>query len=420
MGASSEGAIAKTAVARREQIPLVALYTANAISMVGNVLMVLAVPWFVLQTTGSAEKTGVTGFFEALPIALAAFLGGTVVDRVGYKRSSIIADLGGGVTVALIPILYAMGALEFSTLLALVFLGNLLDAPGSTARDAIVPDLAARAGVSLERASSLNQIVERSSRLIGAPLAGVLIAAVGATSVLWIDAASFFVSAIIVTLFVTNVVHKREEEAARGLHAQFLDGLNFIRREPVLRVIVLVVMVTNMLDNGVLFTIYVQQVFGNAVGLGISVAAIGGGAVVGALIFSAIGQRLPRGITFIGLFVLVGLRFFAYALYPPFPVLIAIQLLAGLASGPLNPLISTVSYERIPADMRGRVFGALTGGAMVALPLGALFSGIAVERVGLTATLVATSAVYVVVTGAMWFTAARKDMDRRVTLPASP
>ena len=134
MGASSEGAISKTVVARREQIPLVALYTANAISMVGNVLMVLAVPWFVLQTTGSAEKTGVTGFFEALPIALAAFLGGTVVDRVGYKRSSNIADLGGGVTVALIPILYAMGALEFSTLLALVFIGNLLDAPGSTAR----------------------------------------------------------------------------------------------------------------------------------------------------------------------------------------------------------------------------------------------------------------------------------------------
>src|SRR5581483_7535221 len=363
MSASSEGAIAKTAVARRDQIPLVALYTANAISMVGNVLMVLAVPWFVLQTTGSAEKTGVTGFFEALPIALAACLGKTVVDRVGYKRSSIIADLGGGVTVALIPILYAMGALEFSTLLALVFLGNLLDAPGSTARDAIVPDLAARAGVSLERASSLNQIVERSSRLIGAPLAGVLIAAFGATSVLWIDAASFFISAIIVFLFVTNVVHKREEEAPRGLHAQFFDGVNFIRHEPILRVIVLVVMVTNMLDNGVLFTIYVQQVFGNAVDLGISVAAIGGGAVVGALIFSAIGQRLPRGITFIGLFVLVGLRFFAYALYPPFPVLIAIQLLAGLASCPLNPLISTVSYERIPADMRGRVFGALTGGA---------------------------------------------------------
>ncbi len=71
MSASSEGAIAKTAMARRDQIPLVALYTANAISMVGNVLMVLAVPWFVLQTTASAEKTGVTGFFEALPIALA-------------------------------------------------------------------------------------------------------------------------------------------------------------------------------------------------------------------------------------------------------------------------------------------------------------------------------------------------------------
>ncbi|MGH2593842.1 MAG: MFS transporter, partial [Anaerolineae bacterium] len=74
--------------------------------MVGNVFATIAIPWFVLQTTGSATQTGITGFFTILPVVLAGFFGGTLIDRVGYKRTSIIADLASGVTVALIPFLH--------------------------------------------------------------------------------------------------------------------------------------------------------------------------------------------------------------------------------------------------------------------------------------------------------------------------
>jgi hypothetical protein len=56
-------------------------------------LSAIAIPWFVLQTTGSATQTGITGFFNVLPVVLAGFLGGTPVDRLGYKHASIIADL---------------------------------------------------------------------------------------------------------------------------------------------------------------------------------------------------------------------------------------------------------------------------------------------------------------------------------------
>jgi MFS family permease len=83
--------------------PIISLLTANAISLVGNVLSAIAIPWFVLQTTGSATQTGITGIFTVLPVVLAGFLGGTLVDRLGYKRTSIIADLASGFTVALIP-----------------------------------------------------------------------------------------------------------------------------------------------------------------------------------------------------------------------------------------------------------------------------------------------------------------------------
>src|SRR5512134_2809932 len=116
-----------TTATPKNSLPLIALLTANAISLVGNVLSAIAIPWFVLQTTGSATRTGITGFFTVLPVVLAGFLGGTLVDRLGYKCTSIIADLASGVTVAITPLLYFTIGLAFWQLMVLVFLGALLD-----------------------------------------------------------------------------------------------------------------------------------------------------------------------------------------------------------------------------------------------------------------------------------------------------
>src|SRR5574339_1111309 len=107
---------------QKNSFPIISLFVANAISLVGNMLSAIAIPWFVLQPTGSATQTGVTGFFTILPVVLAGFLGGTLVDRLGYKRTSIIADIASGVTTALIPLLYFTIGLEFWGLMVLVFL----------------------------------------------------------------------------------------------------------------------------------------------------------------------------------------------------------------------------------------------------------------------------------------------------------
>jgi MFS family permease len=112
----------------------VALLAANAVSETGNVLVFVAIPWFVLQTTGSAARTGLTGAAFLLAAVVDGVFGEPVVDRVGFKRSSIIADLTGAVTVALLPLLYHTLGLLFWQLLVLVFIGGFLDTPGHTAR----------------------------------------------------------------------------------------------------------------------------------------------------------------------------------------------------------------------------------------------------------------------------------------------
>jgi MFS family permease len=115
----------------RSRAPLIALAGAGAGSLTGNALMRVAVPWFVLSTGRSAAQVGLTFFFETLPLFLGSFFGGVLVDGLGHKRSSVVADLASGTTLAVVPLLHALGALPFELLLGLVFVGAFLDAPGA-------------------------------------------------------------------------------------------------------------------------------------------------------------------------------------------------------------------------------------------------------------------------------------------------
>ena len=398
-------------------VPLYSLFIANAISLVGNVFTMIAIPWFVLQTTGSATKTGVTGFFTILPVVLAGFLGGTIVDRLGYKRTSIISDLASGITTLLVPVLYFTIGLEFWQLMVLVFLGALLDTPGSTARSALLPELAEQAGMPIERVTSLTHVIERGARMVGAPLAGFLIGIIGTANVLWLDAASFFISAGIVWIFIPRFAAHEEKRSESGRYLDELkDGLRFIVRDTLILSIVVMIMLTNFLVaifGGVLQPVYVKEVYGSALNLGLLIAANGAGAVIGGLIFAAIGHRLPRHATFVAAFVLTGFRFWVYAMYPPVSVLIAVTLICSIGAGPINPIIGAIEFERIPVDMRGRVFGAITAGAWMAMPLGMLLGGVLTENLGTFVMMIALAIVYFITTLSMAFIPAMKEMNRK-------
>ena len=400
----------------RNPIPLYSLFLANAISLVGNVFSLIAIPWFVLQTTGSATQTGITGFFTILPVVLAGFFGGTLIDRFGYKRTSILSDLASGVTTALIPLLYFTIGLEFWQLLVLVFLGALLDSPGGTARAALLPELAAQAGMPIERATSLVHVIERGARLVGAPLAGFLIGVMGTSNVLWLDAASFVVSALVIGLFIPAPKLSEQKANTTSYFDELREGLRFIVQDPLILSIVIMVMLTNFLDaifGGVLQPVYVRETYGSALNLGLLVGANGGGAVIGGLIFAAIGHRLPRHATFVGAFVLTGFRFWVYALYPPIWILVAVTLVTSIGAGPLNPIIGAIEFERIPPHMRGRVFGAITAGAWIAMPLGMLLGGILTDRLGTFVMMIGLAITFLITTLSMAFIPAMKEMNRK-------
>jgi MFS family permease len=401
----------------RRGAPLFALFAANAVSLTGNVAALVAIPWFVLQTTGSATKTGITAFAGLLPVVLSGLFGGALVDRLGYRRTSIVADVASAVAMAAIPLVHSTVGLEFWQLVVLVFLGGLLDAPGGTARTALLPDVAAGAGWSFERATGATAVVERFARLAGAPVAGVLIAATGATNVLWIDAGSFLVSAALVAVGVPRPAVEREARRT-SYRRELREGYAFLRADRTLAVLVFIVSLTNLFDAVAMIALPVlaHDVYESALSLGLMTAAGGAGSVLGALAFAAIGHRLSRRAVFTWGFILVTLSFPVAAFFPPLAVLLVAKTISGLASGPLNPVIDTVFMERVPAGMRGRVFGVTQAAAWVAIPLGVLVAGAVIERIGLRATLLLSGAAYLTITIAARFSTALRDLDRRPEL----
>jgi MFS family permease len=388
---------------------------ANAISMTGNVMALLAIPWFVLQTTKSPALTGVAAAVNFLPTVLGGIFGGTFVDRLGYKRASIIADLASGVTVALIPLLYSTVGLEFWQLLTLVFFGALLDSPGTTARRALVPEIASRAGWSLEGATSSNQVVERGSRLMGSPLAGLLIAIVGPSNVLWVNAATFGVSALMILLAIPREpgIERHQDEK---YFSQLKEGIQFLLNARMLRAIVFTVTATNFLDgiSIVLYPVYAKEIYSSPVALGMLLGAAGGGSVLGALLYARWARRLSRRTVFATCFVGVVAQFPIYALFPPIGIAIGASAFSGLAAGPLNPIIETIELEQIPIGMRGRVLGVIHAAAWMSIPLGVLIGGSLIELLGLRTTLILTAVAYLAATLSLWINPAIKEMDEPV------
>jgi MFS family permease len=127
----------RTATGRRT--PLIGFLVADAVSLAGTRISMIAIPWLVLTTTGSAAQTGLVAFAELLPLVVVQALAGPVIDRLGARRVAITGDLLSMAVVGLIPLLHLAGALSFPALLALVAVAGGLRGAGDGAKHAFVP-----------------------------------------------------------------------------------------------------------------------------------------------------------------------------------------------------------------------------------------------------------------------------------------
>ncbi|MBA3276926.1 MAG: MFS transporter [Chloroflexia bacterium] len=352
--------------------------------------MLVALPWFVIETTGSAGRTGLIGMMAALPALASGILGGVLVDRLGGRRMSVISDIISGVAVLLIPLLYQTVGLNFAGLMLLVFAGAAFDIPGITARRLLLPELARNANTRDEAITSAYETMQGAAFIVGPALAGVLIMWIGIVNLLWLTAAGFGISALCIGLFSPAGKHVPDPDGphiATGAVAEIKAGFRYLRTDALLLSLAIGLTLMNVLYTpfwSVVLPVLIDDRFGEASRFGLMLSAFGIGAVGGGMLYGMVGHRFRHHRR--ALF-LTGVGSFAAMLWVmvpgvPYPVLIALALAVGVIGGPINPMLVNVRMERIPEALRGRVFATFSGLASAATPLGMVTAGWLLEATG--------------------------------------
>ncbi|WP_031525052.1 MFS transporter [Streptomyces sp. NRRL F-5123] len=211
--------------------PLLALLSAEIISVSGSLVTRVALPWFVLATTGSVARMSFVLAVQMLSMALWGIPGGVLATRLGTRTFMRMADCSRAVLIGLVPLLDRQGLLTFPMLLVLVFLIGGFFTPYYASQRVLLPELVGDDEGLLARTNTLLVGANRITLLLGAPIGGVLVSAFGARAVLWIDATSFFVSFLLISLFV----HTGKVAPATVDQSKLLAGVRFLWQDRIQR-----------------------------------------------------------------------------------------------------------------------------------------------------------------------------------------
>ncbi|WP_234426650.1 MFS transporter [Streptomyces niger] len=403
--------------------PLAGLLAAVAVSQTGTRVSAIALPWFVLVTTGSAAQTGLVAFCEMAPYVLIKALTGPLVDRAGARVISWSTDVVSALVVAAVPALHALGLLDFRLLLVMVAVIGAARGPGDLAKEVMIPEAAARSAVPIERATGLLGVVERLASTVGPGAGGVLVAVLGPLAGLLVNAATFALGSVIVALALPRGMGRADDAAGAaagepqpGYWRRFAEGFAYLRGQPLLLTIICTVGFTNFLDAArisVLLPIWARETGHGPSAVGSVTAAAGLAAVAGSLVAAVVAHRMRRRLLFFAGFLLSGApRFVILALDVPVWAVVAVHAVSGFGAGFLNPILGAVVWERIPRRLLGRV-GALGDSlAWAGIPLGGLVAGAAVAWAGLVPVLAVGGAAYFLATNLAGLRREWREMDR--------
>ncbi|CUR55217.1 putative Major facilitator superfamily MFS_1 [metagenome] len=360
------------------------LVAANTVSMTGNVLLTVVVPWLVLTTTGSPALAGAVVFAGVVSATVGGLGAGRVVEALGPVRASSVADVLSGLAVAPLPILLAVDSLQIWHVVLLTALGTLTDAAGSAARQSLVPAAADGGGHRRERANALYASAEHLGYLLGAPAAGLLIAGFGVGPALWVAVAAFGFAAV--AMRGLGSLGPRRDAAAAVAAAGLRETIAFIWGDRALRALVVfptaAVLLVGPLAPLVL-PVLARSVFHDPVVLGVMVACYGVGGLLGAAGYGVVGHAIPRRVLYLGIFLVWPSAYAAILLVAVLPVTLVMLVALGAAAGSLVPLQATIRQERSPARLLPRVIGLSTATIPVAVPTSALLTGFLIEGLGL-------------------------------------
>jgi hypothetical protein len=294
------------------------------------------------------------------------------------------ADLASAASIAALPLVDAWTGLTLAWFIALGIAGALFDVPGMTAREALGPDVAAAAGVPLERLAGLREGIGGAVLIVGPAAAGGLLALLDPVTVLWATAACSALAAAVTATLPAGV------GAATGRSGLLEVGPAWavLRGDRLLLTVTLVsvgaVAVIAPLQGLLLPVHLVAQDAPGVLGLVITAIALGG--IGGAGAYAAVGVKASRRTVFVLALLAATAGTVGLALLPPAPLLLGAGVLVGVGMGPLSAMTAALLGERIPERVRGRVMGLQNAAVLGVAPAGMLGAGLLVEATDVRTT----------------------------------
>lgn len=400
--------------------PIALLETTNLLSGMSNGVVTIAIPWLVLQRTGSVTAAGLVAALSALPGIVASPFAGWAVDHLGRRIVSIVSDIMSAISVAAVPIVAIVTDLNIAIILALAMLGAVFDPAGYTARRALIPDVAEASGMEVTRLNGLHEGIFGVGWIIG-PLAGsLLIGELGDTAAFWAPFGAFVVAAILISLLrvrdAGRIARAKREEAGTAPLTAWQNaslGARLIWRDHTLRAMTVAVMVLAAIylpTETVLLPAYFTEL-NSPERLGFILGALSAGSVIGAFSYGWLNQRMRRRTIVYAALVGSALTYIPMALLPPIGVFVTFAFLCGLAWGPMQPLLTTIVQLRVKPDEQGRVFGIQTATFYVAPPAAMFLAGVLAANFGIEPVLLGIAGLLVLTALGVMRVKSLRDID---------
>jgi Transmembrane secretion effector len=354
------------------------LWAGNTVSWTGDQFYLVALPWLILQLTGSSIVLGTITMMAAIPRAALMLLGGAVTDRISPRRIMILTACARTVLVAAVSGLIWIHMLQLWQLYILALCFGIADAFAGPAAQAYLPSLVAPD--QLPAANAVSQSSIQVATLIAPGPAGLLIKAFGVAWAFFIDAISF--------LFIIGALWRLPDPpraAPNGPRRNFLgsilDGLNYVKSDVALASLILVIAVLNFAITGpanIGIAVIAKEKFGTPLTFGLLMSAVAAGGLTGTLL-AGLTKHRKRGRLLLIVNAANGICLSSIGLLKQAPLLAGVLFLMSGTAAFLNVQLIAWFQQRIERPMLGRVMSVLMFASIGLMPFSLAAAGVAVK-----------------------------------------
>ena len=371
------------------------LWFGGLISIMGDWVLGVALPFFVYQVSGSTIATAVMVAMELLPRLLFGSIAGVFVDRWDRRKVMVITSISQGLVI--LPLFLVRSAESLWIVYMVTFIQVTLAMFFGPAENALLPLLVPED--KLIQANSLNAMNNNFARLIGPPLGGGILALWGLTGVVLVDSITFVIAGLMI-LAITQSGRAdpaiQEEAKLEGTSwsrfwNEWKEGMGIVRRDRVVTVLFITVVMLNfggvMIDPlGAAYIVDVVKADAQVFGLLVTVQAIGG--IIGGLLAGKVSERISTarlyGWAEVVLAIVIAIRYNI----PDIPILFVMTLIVGLPAAMGIAALDTLFQRNVPNTHMGRIYGALNSTVGITSLFGVLgISGILGEVLGIVPVL---------------------------------